>query len=128
MNITNNTPHVINIIDSSNTMFDNSIRKWVVTSDEVTPTTVIESAGVLNARIETVMDCELEGGIPLFGKQITGCDPLPDDGNYHIVSALYASAARAAGYDMDRILLVADPVMSQDGKTFKGCRGLAKPF
>jgi hypothetical protein len=125
--IINNTPHSISIIDESNIVFDSSIRKWVVTSDEVTPTTVIESSGMLNARIETVMDGEFEG-VPIYKKEITGCDPLPDDGNYHVVSVLYASAARAAGYDMSSILLVADPVMSPDGKTFVGCRGLAKPF
>ena len=126
MTVINNTPHSINIFNEEDILFDNSIRKWVASSDKL-PHAVIESSGMLNARIETV-SCGNIDGIPLFEKQITGCDPLPDDGKYHVVSALYAAAARAAGYDMSRILLVADPVMSADGKTILGCKGLAKPF
>lgn len=57
-------------------------------------------------------------------------DPLPELGpdDYVVVSALYASAVRATGGDTSRLLLVADPVMTPDGKTFLGCRGLAPVF
>lgn len=124
--IINNTPHAINVIDPKDITFDPSIRKYVAATD-VKPIVVIPSSGVLNARITTV-DADPIDGIPCFDKRIDGCDSLPDDGAIHIVSALYASAAAKAGFDMSRIMLVADPVMSEDGKTFIGCRGLAKPF
>lgn len=124
--IINNTPHSVNVIDPKDIHFDANIRKYVAPSD-TTPILTIPSSGVLNAKIDTVDDDPLDG-VPIFAKVINGCDPIPDDGNIHIVSALYASAAAKAGYDLTRLLLVADPVMSTDGKTFIGCRGLAKPF
>lgn len=122
----NNTPHEINIIDPKDIHFDPTIRKYVASAD-TKPLVSIPSSGILNARISTV-DLDPIDGIPVFDKKIDGCDPLPDDGEIHIVSALYASAAAKAGFDMNRIMLVADPVMSADGKTFIGCRGLAKAF
>jgi hypothetical protein len=124
--IINNTPHEINIIDTNDIRFETTIRKYVAPMG-TKPILVIPSSGALNARISTV-DADPVDGIPCFDKCIDGCDPLPDDGAIHIVSALYASAAAKAGFDMSRILLVADTVMSEDGKTFIGCRGLAKPF
>lgn len=124
--IINNTPHQINVIDPSDSHFDPAIRKYVAPAG-TNPIITIPSSGILNARISTV-DADPVDGIPCFDKCIDGCDPLPDDGAIHIVSALYASAAAKAGFDMSRIMLVADPVMSEDGKTFIGCRGLAKPF
>lgn len=128
MKVINNTPHAINIIATDDTKFDSTIRKFVA-DEGTTPLMTIPTSGVtLNAKIETKETSPIEGGIPCFEKSIEGCDPLPDDGTIHIVSALYASAAIKAGYDVDRILLVADPVMTPDGKKFVGCRGLAKPF
>lgn len=124
--IINNTPHPVNIIDSKDIHFDSAIRKWVAAAD-IKPVISIPSSGVLNAKISTV-DAGHVDGIPCFDKHIDGCDPLPDDGNVHIVSALFASAAAKSGMDMSRIVLVADPVMTPDGKTFLGCRGLTKPF
>lgn len=127
MTIVNNTPHEINIIRPEDVKFDSNIRKFVVTSSEVTPLISIPSTGVLNAKINTVETNAIDD-IPVFDKSIEGCDPIPDDGNLHVVSALYMAAARAAGLDISRLLLVADPVMSPNGKSFVGCRGLAKAF
>ena len=124
--IINNTPHPINIINPEDIHFDATIRKYVAQAD-TKPMLTIPSSGILNARISTV-EADPIDGIPCFDKRIDGCDPLPDDGNIHIVSALYASAAAKAGMDMSRIMLVADPVMSPDGKSFIGCRGLTKAF
>lgn len=127
INIINNTPHEICIIDASDIRFDSAIRKWV-TAEGTKPIRVIPASGsILNAKIVT-KEGDSVGDIPCFEKSIEGCDPLPNDDCFHIVSALYASAAGKAGYNMSRILLVADPVMSEDGKKFVGCRGLAKPF
>ena len=124
--IINMTPHPVNIIATAT--FDTSIRKWVAPAN-TTPTTTIPSAGVLNAKIDTVAGDPIDG-VPTFVKSITGCDPLPDlgDGDFVIVSALFATAFRAMGGDCSRILLVADPVMTLDGKTFLGCRGLTPVF
>jgi len=124
--IINNTPHSINIINPEDIHFDSTIRKYVAPAG-TEPAITIPSSGILNAKINTANTKPIEG-IPCFDKEIINCDPLPDDGNIHIVSALYASAAAKAGMDMSRIMLVADPVMSEDGKTFIGCRGLTRPF
>jgi hypothetical protein len=124
--IINNTPHPINVINPENIRFDATIRKYVAPAG-TEPVITIPSSGILNAKINTANTEPIEG-IPCFDKEIINCDPLPDDGNIHIVSALYASAAAKAGMDMSRIMLVADPVMSEDGKTFIGCRGLTRPF
>ena len=124
--IINNTPHPINVINPEDIRFDATIRKYVAPAG-TEPVITIPSSGILNAKINTANTEPIED-IPCFDKEIINCDPLPDDGNIHIVSALYASAAAKAGMDMSRIMLVADPVMSEDGKTFIGCRGLTRPF
>jgi hypothetical protein len=126
INIINNTPHAINVIDPDDCRFDTTIRKWVA-DPNVTPVVTIPSSGPLNADIITV-DVDPVDKIPMFAKAIRGCDPLPNDGAIHIVSALFASAFIKGGGNPNRILLEADPVMSPDGKTFLGYRGLTKPF
>jgi len=122
----NYTPHDINVI--TDTTFNPTIRKFTAPAG-TEPSITIKSSGVLNARISTVANGELES-VPLFTKEIQGCDELPELGpdDYVIVSALYASAYRATHDDCSKLLLVADPVMSEDGKTFLGCRGLAPIF
>lgn len=126
--IINMTPHSINVISPDDVTFDSSIRKWTAPAD-TTPVASIPSSGILNAKIDTVPGDPIDG-IPTFVKNIVGCDPLPTLGpdDFVIVSALFASAFRAMGGDCSRLLLVADPVMSSDGKTFVGCRGLAPIF
>lgn len=124
--IYNFTPHDVNVI--RNAEYSPEIRKFTAPAG-TEPSITIKSSGVLNARISTVTNGELED-VPLFSKEIQGCDELPElnDGDYVIVSALYASAYRATHEDCSKLLLVADPVMSEDGKTFLGCRGLAPIF
>ena len=124
--IYNFTPHPVNIIEGAT--FSANIRKYTA-PDGTTPTMTIPSSGVLNAKIDTIEDGNIDGA-PIFRKTIVGCDELPElkDGDYVIVSALYASAYRATHEDRSKLLLVADPVMSEDGKTFLGCRGLAPLF
>lgn len=127
MNILNFTPHEICII--KNASFNSTIRKWTA-PDGTEPSMVIKSSGVLSANINTITNGDI-AGIPLFTKNIEGCNEIPDwvkDDDYVIVSALYASAYRATHDDCSKLLLVADPVMSEDGKTFLGCRGLTPIF
>lgn len=126
MAIFNFTPHAINII--TNPTFDPAIRKWTAPVGTA-PDFFIPSSGILNAKIDTIPGPIIDG-VPTFVKKITGHDPLPDIGpdDFIVVSALFASAIRAAGVDTSKVLLVADPVMSPDGKTFLGARGLAPIF
>ena len=116
-------PHNINIVTGSE--FSPAIRKYI--GGEVTMT--LHSDGVLNAKIETEL---VEGdtkAIPEYAKRVRGCDPYPEGYDIVVVSALYASAFRQVhGYVPSSMRLVADPVMSDDGKTFRGCRGLTLPF
>lgn len=80
----------------------------------------IPSTGMLNATVSTA-EAGMIAGIPCYHKQVKGCDPLPAGFDVYIVSAMYASAL---GNTSGRIYTVADPVMSDDGKTFHGCRGI----
>ena len=119
MRIYNGTPHAINVITGA--MFAPEIRKYI--GGDVVATLL--SDGTLNALIDTV-ELPSFGDILVFGKEIKGYDPLPDGYDIYIVSVLYATAHKAANPKDERIYTVADPVMSDDGKTFRGCRGIAK--
>jgi hypothetical protein len=126
MAIFNGTPHAINII--TNGVSDPQIRKMVVPAGvEPEISTVIPSHGMLSAKISTV-EAEPIGGIPIFSKVITGIEPIPAEYDVVIVSALYVSAARAAGLPTDKLYTVADPVYSPDGRTILGCRGICPAF
>lgn len=114
----NGTPHSINIIKGAT--LDSTDRKWK--GGEVVQ--VIPSDGMLSAKINTVQTGTI-GDIPVFSKQIQDCQELPEGFDYYIVSVLYATAYKAKYGNTDKLLVVADPVMSEDGKTFRGCTGLA---
>ena len=116
MKIYNGTPHSINVVEGAT--FDGAIRKW--TGGHVVLS--IPSDGMLNAVIKTADGPTLEGGIPTFRKQVVGCDPLPEGYDVYVVSLMYASAHGQTQHG--NLYTVADPVMSDDGRTFVGCRGL----
>lgn len=124
--IFNGTPHSINIV--VNSISDTAIRKMVVPAD-VQPEIImsVPSSGMLSAKIDSV-EAEAINGIPVFGKKIASCDPIPEEYDVVIVSALYVSAARAMGLDTSRLYTVADPVYSPDGRTILGCRGICPAF
>ena len=119
--IFNGTPHAINVVSGS--VFNPAIRKYTGGSIVLS----LPSNGMINAKI-TAVDLPAVDDIPCFGKSITGVDDLPVGYDIYIVSALYSSAARAAGMDMSKIYTVADPVMSDDGNSFLGCRGICPAF
>jgi hypothetical protein len=120
-NIFNGTPHAINVVDGAS--FNPSIRKYT----GGTVVLSIPSNGMLNAKLSTV-DLPAVDGIPVFGKAFTGVDALPNGYDIYIVSAMYASAAKAAGVDMSKVYTVADPVYTDDGNSFLGCRGICPAF
>jgi hypothetical protein len=125
--IINLTPHSLTIVDPASTTFNADIRKNVCTGDPVVIAT-IPSAGVASAKIATVADDKI-GDVPVFRKQITGCDPLPDIPDaVFVVSALYASAYRQVNGNTDRLYTVADPVYSADGRTILGSLGICPAF
>ncbi len=115
--IYNGTPHAINVV--KNAVFNPDIRKYI----GGTVVLSIPSTGMLSAAVKTVALSPLND-IPVFGKAFDGVDPLPDGYNVYIVSAMYASAAKAAGVDTSKLYTVADPVYTDDGNSFVGCRGL----
>lgn len=117
----NGTPHAINVVEGST--FNPSIRKFVGGKVVLS----IPSNGMLNAKISSTEEAPVEG-IPVFGKSFTGIDPLPEGYDIYIVSALYASAAARNGVDMSKIYTVADPVYTEDGNSFLGCRGICPAF
>lgn len=118
----NGTPHAINVV--MNSVFNPVIRKY--TGGEVVHS--IPSNGMLNAKVETVGWGMYDDNLPIYGKKFTGIDPLPDGYDVYIVSAMYASAAKNAGMDMTKIYTVADPVYTDDGNSFIGCRGICPAF
>lgn len=128
MNIINLTPHPIKIVDQSTVTFDSAIRKNVVNGDPVIVAT-IPSAGVASAKISTVADGSIDG-VPVYKKQITGCDALPDadDDTIFVVSALYVSAFRAVNGNTDKLFTIADPVYTTDGRTIVGSLGICPAF
>ncbi len=119
--IFNGTPHAINVVSGS--VFNPAIRKY--TGGEVVLS--IPSNGMLNAKISSV-ELPTIDGIPVFDKAFSGVDTLPEGYDIYIVSALYSSAAQKAGMDMSKVYTVADPVMSEDGNSFLGCRGICPAF
>lgn len=119
--IFNGTPHAINVVQGSEFVAD--MRKYV--GGEVIKS--IPSNGMLNAKITTVEGGVIDG-IPVYAKQFTGVDPLPEGFDIYIVSALYSGAAQKQGVDLSKIYTVADPVYSPDGLTIVGCRGIAPAF
>jgi hypothetical protein len=124
--IYNGTPHVINICINSE--WNSDIRKFVV-ADGVESEIIssIASSGVLSAKINTIEGTPINE-IPVFSKEIAGCDPLPEGYDIYIVSSLYASAARMVGLDMSKIYTIADPIYSADGRTILGSRGICPAF
>jgi hypothetical protein len=120
MKIYNGTPHDIIIVVGAT--YNPALRKY--TGGEIVLSLPIN--GVLNARIPTV-ELEPIGEIPIFSKKIEGFDPLPVGYDVVIVSALYASAVEGEP-GSECVYTVADPVMSNDGNTFIGCRGICKPM
>lgn len=122
----NCTPHPLNIVNAENVIFKAALRKYVSEEPEILRT-IPKSGMVLSAGIETVPGNPVDG-IPVFTKKIASCDPIPDEVDIVIVSALYVSAARAMGYDTSRLYTVADPVYSPDGKTIVGCLGICPAF
>lgn len=129
MKVFNFTPHPVTIVTKAE--FRPEMRKYVRTEDTETVAT-ISSSGVLSAKIES---CDLEpiNGIPVMGKKITACDPIPaevGDDDIVVVSALYATAyTRLHGNDR-RLFTIADPVyVIEDGRTtIIGCRGICPVF
>lgn len=126
MAIFNGTPHELNFV--TNGVADTAIRKLVIPFGEEPEIVMsIPSSGMLSAKIETVQTESIDG-IPVFAKRVTGCDPIPEDYEVIVVSALYVSAARAMGLETSRLYTVADVVYSQDGRTILGCRGICPAF
>jgi hypothetical protein len=119
--IFNGTPHAINVVENS--MFNPAIRKY--TGGDIVLS--IPSNGMLNAKISSV-ELPTIDGIPVFDKAFSGVDNLPEGYDIYIVSALYSSAAQKAGMDMSKIFTVADPVYTEDGNSFTGCRGICPAF
>ena len=120
-------PHDIHIIEGST--FNPALRKWVG-GDHVK--TLAKSGIVLSAKIVTEPVMQDPAEIPIFSKKITGFDSIPmehNDCDIVIVSALYASAAISMGSsDIHRLYTVADPVYTEDGNSFLGCRGICLAF
>lgn len=115
----NGTPHSINIIQGAT--LDSTDRKWK--GGEIIQ--IFPPNGMLSAKINSIQTGVLNGLIPVFSKEIVDCQELPIGFDYYIVSVLYATAYKAKYGNTDKLLVVADPVMSEDGKTFIGCTGLA---
>lgn len=115
----NGTPHSINIIKGAT--LDSTDRKWK--GGEIIQ--IFPPNGMLSAKINSIQTDMLNGLIPVFSKEIVDCQELLEGFDYYIVSVLYATAYKAKYGNTDKLLVVADPVMSEDGKTFVGCTGLA---
>ena len=54
--------------------------------------------------------------IPTQRQKFVGVDPIPDDGNLHVVSAMYVAAVREAGGNTSRLLTIAGTVVDDQGR------------
>lgn len=116
MKIFNATPHDINIMTGAE--YRPEIRKYVGGN---IVRTIEKSGELLNVQF-TVKEEEPLDGIPIQRKVVYSIDHLPEGYEYIIVSAVYAAAYEEP--DRHRLLCVADPVYSEDGRTVLGCRAL----
>lgn len=120
--IFNGTPHAINVVTGST--FTSAIRKYVGGNVVFS----VPSNGMLSAKVATIDLPSINSNIPVFGKSFSGVDSLPEEYDIYIVSAMYAGAAKAAGIDCSKLYTVADPVYTEDGNSFIGCRGICPAF
>jgi hypothetical protein len=123
--IFNGTPHDVVIIDDSEVVYNDSIRKHVCSASSPKTVAKIPSNGILSAKMETARKGHVEN-IPIFHKRIVGYDTVPSGYDIVIVSVLYATAVAKAGVDVSSLYTIADPVYSADGRTILGCRGITK--
>ncbi len=121
MKIFNGTAHNIHIVRGAT--FNQQLPTYTLGNGKVTR--VITSSDMLNAKITTTNTGNIDD-IPQFQKRTEGYSPLLEGYDVYIVSLLYVQAY--TGKDKEKLFTVADPVMSNDGKTFIGCRGLTKAF
>lgn len=128
MMIINNTPHAIKIFSKAQP--DEKIRKFRV-QEGAEPDVIIPSSGVLlNAKAapqEDAMAIDFEGAcIPTkTAPQWTGVDECPQDGNLHVVSALYVSACKEVGMPTDHLLTIGGQVVNEEGFPI-GCAFLCR--
>jgi hypothetical protein len=120
--IYNGTPHAINVV--KNATYNSSIRKH--TGGQIVLS--IPSNGMLNAKVNTIEARGINDEVPVFVKSFSGVDELPEGYDIYIVSAMYASAAARNGVNMSKVYTVADPVYTEDGNSFMGCRGICPAF
>lgn len=117
--IINLTPHDVTLI--ANAIFDPTIRKY--RGGEIVVT--IPSSGMVSAKStpSPEMDPLVCDGVPIptmGAPRWEGVDPLPEGGDYYIVSALYVSACRELGLPTDRLLTIGNTVVGEDGRTIRG--------
>ncbi len=108
-NITNLTPHPVNIVDKEGNIIK-----------------VFESAGVARAAQEDVEIGTLEG-ITIIETTFDEIVDLPEysQGTYYIVSAITAKAASLSGRSTRDLLLPGKTVKNRDGQII-GCQALAR--
>ncbi len=119
MRIYNGTPHSIDFIKGAN--LNVLIRKY----QGGHKTCTIPSDGMLNAQISQIE--EKRDGIVFIARKVNSVDPLPQGYDTYIVSSIYAEAYLKIHGNTDRLYIIADPVVADDGMTVIGCRGLMQP-
>ena len=92
-----------------------------------TPAVTIPYAGIqLNAkaRQDVAESIEIDGiSIPTkTPKMWDSVDPIPEDCDFCVVSAMYVSACKALGMPTDKLLTIDGTVVSDDGRIL-GCVG-----
>lgn len=92
-----------------------------------TPVLTIPFSGrILNAkaRQDAAEAIEIDGiSIPTKTPQIwDSVDPIPEDCDYCVVSAMYVAACKALGMPTDKLLTIDGTVVSDDGRIL-GCVG-----
>ena len=115
MRILNCTPHAITIM--AGTVYNPTTRNHFVGKQTKIVKEIPSSGNTLNAYYERYMD-DLNG-LPIDRITYTNVDPIPENVDYVIVSAIYVEACKKLGKDTTKCLTVGKGVFSNEGKIRK---------
>lgn len=116
MNIVNCTAHSVSIINRDDVVRKLDVRKYILENQGTEAILVFPKGMPLNVTFEDAVAFK-DGDLEVVKRVVTRIDPLPKDGDYFIVSQVYANACRILGMDTKKLLCVGEPVYATpDGK------------
>lgn len=114
--IVNCTAHPVCIISRNDAVRKLDVRKYIMENKKAEAILVFPKGTPLNVTFEDAVAFK-DGDLEVVKRVATRIDPLPKNGDYFIVSQMYANACRVMGLDTKKLLCVGEPVYATpDGK------------